>query len=93
MTPAERQQLKRDRAKASLVRLEFWVKQDKVDAITQASAWQLICAEWRGLHNPQTPIQCPQRPSQGLPLKTPGNRCAAHTARPANANQSPKNDR
>ncbi len=36
MTPAERQQLKRDRAKASLVRLEFWVKQDKVDAITQA---------------------------------------------------------
>ncbi len=38
MTPAERQQLKRDRSKAGLVRVEVWVPADKVDAVKAAIA-------------------------------------------------------
>ena len=38
MTPAERQQLKRDRRKAGLVRVEVWVPSDKVDAVKAAIA-------------------------------------------------------
>ena len=33
MTPAERQQLKRDRRKAGLVRIEAWVPSDKAEAV------------------------------------------------------------
>ena len=36
MTPAERQQLKRDRRKAGLVRVEVWVPADKVDDVQKA---------------------------------------------------------
>ena len=36
MTPAERQQLKRDRRKAGLVRVEVWVPSDKVDDVQKA---------------------------------------------------------
>lgn len=36
MTPAERQQLRRDRLKAGLVRLEIWVPADKADAVREA---------------------------------------------------------
>ena len=36
MTPAERQQLKRDRRKAGLVRVEVWVHQSQVRAIEVA---------------------------------------------------------
>ena len=38
MTPAERQQLKRDRRKAGLVRIEEWVPSDKADAVKAAIA-------------------------------------------------------
>ena len=38
MTPAERQQLKRDRRKAGLVRIEAWVPSDKADAVKAAIA-------------------------------------------------------
>ena len=38
MTPAQRQQLKRDRRKAGLVRVEVWVPADKVDAVKAAIA-------------------------------------------------------
>jgi len=38
MTPAERQQLKRDRTKAGLVRLEVWVPAERRDEIKQAIA-------------------------------------------------------
>ena len=41
MTPAERQQLKRDRAKAGLVRIEAWVPADKADAVREAIAQAL----------------------------------------------------
>jgi vacuolar-type H+-ATPase subunit I/STV1 len=36
MTAAERQQRKRDRQKAGLVRVECWVPSDKVDAVKRA---------------------------------------------------------
>ena len=36
MTPAERQQLKRDRRKAGLVRVEVWVPADTVDDVQKA---------------------------------------------------------
>lgn len=38
MTPAERQKLWRDRIKAGLVRLEFWVPAAAVDEVKQAVA-------------------------------------------------------
>jgi hypothetical protein len=38
MTPAERQQLKRDRRKAGLVRVEVWVPSDKVEAVKASIA-------------------------------------------------------
>jgi hypothetical protein len=38
MTAAERQQRKRDRLKAGLVRVELWVPADKADAVRQAAA-------------------------------------------------------
>ena len=38
MTPAERQQLKRDRRKAGLVRVEVWVPADKVEAVKASIA-------------------------------------------------------
>ena len=38
MTPAERQQLKRDRRKAGLVRVEVWVPADKAEAVKAAIA-------------------------------------------------------
>ena len=38
MTPAERQQRKRDRRKAGLVRVEVWVPSDKADAVKAAIA-------------------------------------------------------
>lgn len=36
MTPAERQQLKRDRRKAGLVRIEAWVPADKAEDVKRA---------------------------------------------------------
>lgn len=36
MTPAERQQLKRDRRKAGLVRLELWLPQAKFETVSKA---------------------------------------------------------
>ena len=38
MTPAERQQLKRDRRKAGLVRVEVWVPVDRLAAVQAAIA-------------------------------------------------------
>lgn len=38
MTPAERQQLKRDRRKAGLVLVQEWVPSDKADAVKAAIA-------------------------------------------------------
>ena len=38
MTPAERQQLKRDRRKAGLVLVQEWVPSDKADAVNAAIA-------------------------------------------------------
>ncbi len=38
MTPAERQQLKRDRRKAGLVLVQEWVPSDKVEAVKAAIA-------------------------------------------------------
>ena len=38
MTPAERQQLKQDRRKAGLVRVEVWVPSDKVEAVKASIA-------------------------------------------------------
>ena len=38
MTPAERQQLKRDRRKAGLVLVQEWVPSDKADAVRAAIA-------------------------------------------------------
>jgi hypothetical protein len=38
MTDAERQQRKRDRRKAGLVRLELWVPADDAEAVKQAVA-------------------------------------------------------
>jgi vacuolar-type H+-ATPase subunit I/STV1 len=38
MTDAERQQLKRDRRKAGLVRIEAWVPSDAVDTVKEAIA-------------------------------------------------------
>ena len=38
MTPAERQKLWRDRIKAGLVRLEFWVPSAAADEVKQAVA-------------------------------------------------------
>lgn len=43
MTAAERQQRKRDRQKAGLVRVEVWVPADKADAVKAAIA--RICAK------------------------------------------------
>lgn len=36
MTPAERQQLKRDRRKAGLVRLEVWVPKAQFETVSKA---------------------------------------------------------
>ncbi len=36
MTPAERQQRRRDRLKAGLVRIDVWVPQDAADAVRAA---------------------------------------------------------
>ena len=41
MTPAIRQQRKRDRVKAGLVRIEAWVPADKADAVRDAIAQAL----------------------------------------------------
>lgn len=41
MTPAERQQLKRDRRKAGLVRVELWLPADRADEIGAAIAQML----------------------------------------------------
>ena len=46
MTPAERQKLWRDRIKAGLVRLEFWVPAAAADEVKQAVA--VVVAEQKG---------------------------------------------
>ena len=46
MTPAERQKLWRDRIKAGLVRLEFWVPSAAADEVKQAVT--VVVAEQKG---------------------------------------------
>ena len=48
MTPAERQQLKRDRRKAGLVRLELWVPADKEAEVRDAVAEIITPPRWGG---------------------------------------------
>jgi hypothetical protein len=45
MTDAERQQLRRDRLKAGLVRIEVWVPADKADDVRKAIDWVLTPPE------------------------------------------------
>lgn len=54
MTPAERQQLKRDRRKAGLVRIEAWVPVKAESAVRKAIAKAIEAHKPPALQSPET---------------------------------------